>query len=68
MASKLIDVGRSYRDLSVSSPNANWIIERLFKKADGVEYVELRSASDRTRRKMLALSVVMDPRRFELAK
>jgi hypothetical protein len=66
MAAKLAVVGQRYRDLGVTFPNADWVVEKIFQKADGFEYVELRSASDHTRQKMLSVSVVMDVRRFKL--
>lgn len=66
MSSTLEAVGQRYRDLSVTFPNADWIIDRIFKGTDGVEYAELRSTSDHTRKKTLAVSVMADEGRFAL--
>lgn len=63
---KLAVVGQRYRDLSITFPNADWVIDRIFNGKDGLEYVEIRSASDHTRKKTLSVSVVTDTDRFAL--
>jgi hypothetical protein len=57
-------VGQRFRDLSVSFPNADWIVDKIFKGTDGLEYAAIRSATDHTRRKTLAVSVITDASRF----
>ena len=59
-------VGQRYRNLDVKSWNAEWIINAIFTGTDTLRYADLRSASDRTDKKTLALSVVADTNRFML--
>jgi hypothetical protein len=66
MSSKPEAVGQRYRDLSVSFPNADWVIDKIFKGTDGLEYAAIRSASDPTRKKTLAVSVMSDANRYAL--
>jgi len=56
--------GQRYRDRRASSFHADWVIAKIFKGSDGIEYALLEAGSDRTRRKTLALSIVTDARRF----
>ena len=56
----------TYRNLSVSLGNAEWIVDSIFIGTDTHEYADLRSASDHSSHKTLALSVVADPARFVL--
>ena len=66
MSSKAEAVGQRYRDLSVSFPNADWVIDKIFKGTDELEYAAIRSASDHTRKKTLAVSVMSDANRYAL--
>jgi hypothetical protein len=64
MAEKKPIIGQRYRDLDVTSWNAEWIIDAIFKGTDGRDYADLRSVSDRTLHKTLSLSVMADLTRF----
>lgn len=66
MEAKQTAIGQRYRNVQVSSWNAEWVIGAIFKGTDGVQYADLRSVADRTEHKTLALSVVADPRRYVL--
>ena len=59
-------IGQRYRNLDVKSWSAEWIINAIFTGTDALEYADLRSASDHTDHKTLALSVVADTMRFAL--
>ncbi len=66
MANKQPVLGQRYRNLGSSFWNAEWIVNAIFKGTDAVQYADLRSASDHTQHKTLALSVVADATRFAL--
>jgi hypothetical protein len=59
-------VGQRYRNIQGALWNADWIVDRIFKGTDGIECAGLKSASDPSRRKTLALSVVADTTQFVL--
>lgn len=56
--------GQRYRNVETRLRDAEWILARVFTGADGIEYASLQSSQDPTRRKTLALTIVMDTRRF----
>jgi hypothetical protein len=66
MATKRSVIGDRYRNLHVAAWNDEWIVEAIYTGTDAHEYAYLRSASDQTQYKTLALSVVSDPTRFVL--
>jgi hypothetical protein len=57
-------IGQRYRSLSVNSPNAEWLVEAIYKGMDSLEYAYLRRTSDPAHHKSLVLSVLSDKRRF----
>ena len=59
------ELGQRYRDVEARLRTPDWIIARLFTGTDGVEYAWIESTADRTRRKTLALTILMDPRHFQ---
>jgi hypothetical protein len=59
-------IGERYRNLDLKTWKAEWIVEAIYKGTDHHEHAYLRSASDHTLCKTLALSVVSDPSRFVL--
>lgn len=64
MEAKQPVIGQRYRNTHVTSWKDEWVIDAIFTGTDGLQYADLRSVSDRTAHKTLALSVVTDPRRF----
>ena len=58
------ELGQRYRDVEARLRTPDWIVARVFTGTDGVEYAWIESATDRTRRKTLALTILMDPRHF----
>ena len=58
------ELGQRFRDVEARLRTPDWIIARLFTGTDGVEYAWIESTTDRTRRKTLALTILMDPRHF----
>jgi hypothetical protein len=60
----LPELGQRYRDVEARLRMSDWVIARLFTGTDGVEYAWIESTADRTRRKTLALTILMDPRHF----
>lgn len=67
MAPKQPQVGNQYRDMGTNFRSAVWILNEIFTSRDGIDHARLTSASDPTARKTLAVSVVVDTRRFVLA-
>lgn len=59
------ELGQRYRDVEARLRTPDWIIARLFTGTDGVDYAWIESTADRTRRKTLALTILMDPRHFQ---
>lgn len=66
MAAKRPVIGERYCNVHVPTSNNEWIVEAIYLGRDAHEYAYLRSASDHTLYKTLALSVVSDPTRFVL--
>jgi hypothetical protein len=60
------ELGQRYRDVEARLRTPDWIVARVFTGTDGVEYAWIESTTDRTRRKTLALTILMDPRHFML--
>jgi hypothetical protein len=58
------ELGQRFRDVEARLRMSDWVIARLFTGTDGVEYAWIESTNDRTRRKTLALAILMDPRHF----
>ena len=58
------ELGQRFRDVEARLRMSDWVIARLFTGTDGVEYAWIESTADRTRRKTLALTILMDPRHF----
>jgi len=67
MFSRQPQVGDHYRNVDIAFRNAEWILNDIFIDRAGIEHAHLISASDATDRKTLAVSVIVDPRRFILA-
>jgi hypothetical protein len=61
---KLPAPGQRYRNVESRLHDAEWVLTKIFTGADGIEYASLQASSDPTRRKTLALTIIMDPRRF----
>jgi len=61
---KLPSPGQRYRNAQSRLRDAEWILAKIFKGADGIEYASLQLSTDPTRRKTLALSIVTDQRQF----
>lgn len=61
---KLPSPGQRYRNVESKLRDAEWVLARIFTGADGIEYASLQASTDPTRRKTLALAIVMDTRRF----
>ena len=66
MASKHSAIGNRYRNLHVAAWHDEWIVEAIYTGKDAYDYAYLRSASDQTQYKTLALSVISDRTRFAL--
>jgi hypothetical protein len=64
MALKQPQIGDRYRDVGTPFRNAVWILTAVFISRDGIEHARLVSAGDATESKTLALSVVVDAKRF----
>jgi hypothetical protein len=67
MTSTQPKIGDRYRSVGVAFRNAVWILTALFTSWDGIKHARLTSAADATEHKTLALSVLVDARRFVLA-
>jgi len=65
MTTKLPLPGQRYRHVEAKLRGAEWVLSKIFTGTDGIEYAALEAAGDRTQRKTLALSTVMDQRRFQ---
>jgi len=63
-----IEVGRRYRDARVSAFGGRvrtvWVVDRLWKDSDGIEYVRLVREDDQGQSKTIASSVLNDRRNF----
>ena len=63
-----IERGQRYRDVRLSRPGAlgtEWIVEAVFRGADGATYAQLVCASDLTQQKTQSVHALTDPCRFE---
>ena len=63
-----IVAGQHYREVQprfLKRPGIEWIVEAAYTGTDGVAYVRLVNATDRTMRKTLSVSVLNDRHRFQ---
>jgi len=63
-----IVAGQRYREAQrrfLRRPGIEWIVEQAYTGTDGVAYVRLVNADDRTMRKTLSVAVLTDRHRFQ---
>jgi hypothetical protein len=66
MAPKQPQIGNRYRNVGTAFRNAVWILTEIFTSRDGIEHARLVSVGDAAERKTLAVSVIVDTKRFVL--
>jgi hypothetical protein len=63
-----IEVGQRYRDARITAFGARlrtiWVVDRVWQRSDGIEYVRLVQEDDRGRSKTIAASALSDRRNF----
>ena len=64
MSSNSPHVGQQYRDLSTTSHNSDWLIVAIYRTPFGDDHALLRSVRDPTIQKILAVTVIIDDKRF----